>query len=620
MTIPLWLKSKWVIAGAIVLVIGVYLGVRSSNAPDVYYDTVKVEQGTLQQTVEATGALKPQDRIDLSFKTSGKLESLKVAVGDQIAPDQELASLEAKDLSFSVSRARAVLASAQANLSARLAGETSQSIEISQAAVDQARATYEKAKTDLEATKRSVVDEVAVAQIALDTAQKNLDNGKQTQNQTVEDSYESLKSKTRAAQGDLQTALADGDAIIGVDNTAANDGYEPLLGVNDRIAVDRAKTLYISAKSSSQFAFSLGSVLNANSTNEDVKRASEATRTALRDVQSYLDQVQRALTGTIPGLSLSESSLASKKATIDGDRTAISTQLTTMTAAIQSTLSAELAARTTISQLENALATAQTNLRTAETNRTNKVATAESNVTVQLAALKSAEASLALKKAPPRSVDVAGLRAQVLDAQVAYNQAADRLKDALILSPVSGTVAEIVPSLGEQVTAGAAVIRVVAENAFQVEALVPETDIAKVEVGQKATITLDAYGDEVPFEATVVSEDPDQTKVQDAVYYKVFFVLETAGRDVKPGMTANVTILTAEVPDALMIPIRSVREENGKRFVRVLVNGAPEDREVRLGTRGDEGRVQVMSGLEVGEEVVIGELTPAEYKQQQAQQ
>jgi HlyD family secretion protein len=129
---------------------------------------------------------------------------------------------------------------------------------------------------------------------------------------------------------------------------------------------------------------------------------------------------------------------------------------------------------------------------------------------------------------------------------------------------------------------------------------------------------LDAFGDAQPFTGFVTAEYPDQTKVQDAVYYKAIVGIDTQGKDVKPGMTADVTILTAErASSTLSIPTRAVRQVDGQPTVQVLVNGKAEDRAITTGLRADEARVEVLSGLKVGEQVIVGELTAQEYAARQ---
>lgn len=614
-----FLKSKWLWAGVIVVVVGGGMYVRGKNAnKGPFYETAMVEKGQVKQTVQVTGQMKPQARIDMSFKASGKLQTLKVKIGDRVRAGDLLAELDMKDLRFSVDRSQASLASARANLNARLAGETRESIQIAEASVQQAQAAYDKAVVDLEAAKRSVIDEYQVAVIALDTARKNLTNSGTSLDQDVRSAYESSKSKLRASLGDMQTALTEGDAIIGVDNSAANDFYESTLGINDRTALENAKRQYPSAKASYQASAQAVNALGVNATQLEINAAAESTRASLTQVQSYLDQVQRTLAGTISSTNITETQLATKRSTIDAQRAAVSGQLTTITSAIQSMRTAELTRATSRAQLENAVQTAETNLRTADTNKTTKVQTAESNLAIQLASLRSAQASLALKKAPPRAVDVASLRALVMDAETSYAQALERLNDARIVAPVAGTVADILPELGEQVATNQVVIQLVAEEGYTVEALIPEADIAKVKVGQSATVTLDAFGDDVTFQATVVAENPDETKVQDAIYYKTSLQLVAEGREVKPGMTANVTIVTGEANDALFIPIRAVREREGQRYVRILENDQAKEVAIQVGLRGDEGRLEVKEGLSEGQQVIVGELTADEYKKLQA--
>jgi HlyD family secretion protein len=169
-------------------------------------------------------------------------------------------------------------------------------------------------------------------------------------------------------------------------------------------------------------------------------------------------------------------------------------------------------------------------------------------------------------------------------------------------------ISEVLPDVGEQIAMNAVAIKMVGTELYDIEAKVPESDIVKIAVGQNASITLDAYGDDVRFLGTVTAKDPAETKVQDAVYYKIRVQIEPNGREVKPGMTSNVTITTAEAKDVLWAPSRSIKTSNGStRQVRILVEGKPQDRIVETGLRGDEGRIEVKAGLKEGEMVILAE-------------
>lgn len=612
-----WLKSKWLWAFVgIALVGGVWFWRARSAAQGPFYDTRAVERGTVIQTVDVTGEIKPDARIDLGFKGSGRIENIHVTVGQAVAKGDILADVEARDASFAERRAAATYAIAEGNLNARLAGETRESIAIARASVEQAEASLAKAKSDLEVTKKTVEDEFRLKQIALEKARLDLLNQGQSSKDDIQNAYDNLGQDLQTSLNSMQTSLTDADAIIGVDNTAANDGYESVLGIYDHTTVDRARVNYPIAKNARLAADSSVRALGASPTREQIKASAALVKYALEKIELVLDDTQKALAATIANAYLSETELASKKATIGTDRTAITTQLSTVTAGIQALSTAELGDATTGASLQSAYDTAVANLQIADQNRTSNVQTAVTNVTIQEAALRSAQAALDLKLAPPREVDIAALRGQVAEALVAWEQAQAQLDDVRIVAPADGIITDIALDVGEQASPNQTVLSMIGTSGYTIEALVPEADIAKVEPGQPAEVTLDAYGDDVLFTGTVLAENPDQTKVQDAIYYKTYIQIEVGDHDVKPGMTANVTITTGLREQVLVVPTRGLRERDGKRTVRLWENGNANEVEVQIGLRGDEGRTEAISGVKEGDRVIIGELTAAEYQKQ----
>jgi HlyD family secretion protein len=577
------------------------------SAGAVTYETADVAQGKLMQTVEVTGDIKPAERIDLSFKSSGTLDRINVKVGDAVKTGQVLAELEDTDLSFAYERSRASVAVAQANLNAKLAGESQESIRVAAAGVDQAKAAYDKAVSDLANTKIQVQNDLQNAKISLDTAQNNLNNASPVSEQDLTNAIESAYVVLNSALGPINTALTDGDAVIGVDDTGTNQMYKQYLGATSLNAMTKAKESYTPAKAAKLEAENAVKSLTDASKREDITAASNKVQYAIEKAQTYLLDVKNVLATTLVSTYFTATELATKKSLIDADYTGLSTQKTAVVTSGQSLDVAVLSSKSDITKLEDAMKTAQVAYDIARTNIDMKIAAAESSVAIQKAALESAQATLDLKKAGPRAVDVAGLRASLLDAQVAAAKAESDLNNARIIAPVDGTISEIIPDKGEQITLNTAQIRMVGTSQYDIEAKVPEADIAKIEVGQVASITLDAYGDEVKFQGTVTAEYPDQTKVQDAIYYIIRVNIDTAGKDVKPGMTANVTVTTGQADDVLYIPLRAVKTVNEKKTVRVLVNGQPQAKEVVLGLRGDEGKVQVVSGLTAGEKVILSE-------------
>ncbi|MBU2566193.1 biotin/lipoyl-binding protein, partial [Patescibacteria group bacterium] len=253
--IPKFLKKKrYYIIAIILLLVGYLFWQQKNSAGAITYETAQAEQGTLLQTVEVTGEIRPAARIDLAFETAGTLTDVKVKVGDSIKKGDLLAVLQDTDLAFAERRAAAALALYQANLNARLAGESDESIQVTQAQYDQAVSSYKKALSDLENTKIQVQNDLENAKIALETSKNNLDNASPLSDQSLENAIESARVALKSSVGSLNSALIEGDAIIGVDDTASNQYYESILGIGDDGSVQAAENQYKIAKANKLIA------------------------------------------------------------------------------------------------------------------------------------------------------------------------------------------------------------------------------------------------------------------------------------------------------------------------------------------------------------------------------
>lgn len=612
MPIPRILKRKStyvilaLIAGGVV-----WLQYRQARREQPEYEIATVERRDLVQSVEVTGEIKPAERIELAFDRNGTVSTINVTVGTTVKEGEVLAELKNDDVRFAVRNAQAALTKAKAALNQKIAGYTKQDIRIGETNVDKARAAYDKAVTDLAAARQTVQDNLKSAELAAETAKNKRDNQNATLNQSLQNALDSERIALLTALGPLHTGLTDGDQIAGVDDTAANSLYKNLLGIYDGATMPAARISYQTAKPAKLAAETSVRALSASSAKAEIQAASDKLQNANLLVQTFLGDVQKVLASSIAGPNLTATELAAKKTTIDTDRVNISAQNTAVLNANQSVKNTELTSKDTKQQLEDAYQAALVDVSIARTKVTTDVNAAEAEVAIQLAALESARADLDLRKAPVREVDLAPLRAAVQEADVAFEKANNDLKRIQIIAPVDGTVSEVLPSPGEQVAMNAVAIKMVGTMEYDVEALIPEADIAKVRVGQSARMTLDAYGDDVVFDGKVNAIDPDQTKVQEAVYYKTRVQVEPAGRDVKPGMTANVTVVTDERKNALVVPLRAVRTKEGteEKIVRVLEGGTPREVTVELGLRGDEGRVEVTKGLQEGQTVILSEKT-----------
>jgi hypothetical protein len=140
---------------------------------------------------------------------------------------------------------------------------------------------------------------------------------------------------------------------------------------------------------------------------------------------------------------------------------------------------------------------------------------------------------------------------------------------------------------------------------FQIESFVPEVNIAVVKVDNLAKVTLDAYGENVVFDAKIVAIDPAETVRDGVSTYKIKLQFLQNDERVKSGMTANVAIEIFSKPNVIVVPGGVIFEKNGKNFVQIRKDKMIEDREVVLGGVSQLGQVEILSGIEEGEEIVV---------------
>jgi RND family efflux transporter MFP subunit len=175
-----------------------------------------------------------------------------------------------------------------------------------------------------------------------------------------------------------------------------------------------------------------------------------------------------------------------------------------------------------------------------------------------------------------------------------------------VVSPMDGFVTKLDIREGETGLAGSVFGRVSKGDDLVLESRVPEADITKLKVGLEATVTFDALTKDDIYQADVYEIEPSSTVVQDVVSYVTRFRLTHPDVRLREGMSATIDAITAQSENVLAVPFRAVTRDGKKAFVDVSADGiASHRREVVLGLEGDEGMIEVKSGLSEGDPVVI---------------
>jgi len=173
-----------------------------------------------------------------------------------------------------------------------------------------------------------------------------------------------------------------------------------------------------------------------------------------------------------------------------------------------------------------------------------------------------------------------------------------------IRAPISGTVASVSTQEGETVAASFTAptfVTIIGDNALQLVAMVDETDIANVRAGNPVTFTVDSFSSR-DFPGRVASIAPKATIISGVVNYEVTIHIDKAAQLLKPDMTANVSIRTAQ-HEALLLPATAIQHDGDQTFVYVSGKGA-EKRHVITGNK-DGGMIEIKRGISPGDEVLL---------------
>lgn len=172
-----------------------------------------------------------------------------------------------------------------------------------------------------------------------------------------------------------------------------------------------------------------------------------------------------------------------------------------------------------------------------------------------------------------------------------------------LYAPIDGIITKQSLAVGEVVYFYTPVISLIGNDALEIDAYVSEIEVAKIFVGDRAKLKIDASQTE-DLEATISAIDPVETNSSNVSSYKVTFVPSFSLDNLKSGMMVDITLTRGEKKNVFIIPLQSVFEENGKSFVLTLVNGIQTKKEVQLGVSDQSGNVEVLSGVGERDEIV----------------
>jgi RND family efflux transporter MFP subunit len=264
----------------------------------------------------------------------------------------------------------------------------------------------------------------------------------------------------------------------------------------------------------------------------------------------------------------------------------------------------------TVIQASDAITNALSNITASATDKATIIATRNA-LQGQVTAIVSAQNALssATSQLQQATTSIASLDAQIT-------------KYALY-APFSGVVTALDAKRGEIANPGIVAVSLMNTSRFEIEATIAEADIAKLKVGNQATVKLDAYGSGVSFQARIVRIDPAGKIIEGVATYKVTLQFTSTDNRILAGLTADIDIHSDQHDHVVFIPTRNIITKDGNKFVKILVQNQNVDARfanmtvvleneservieipVTIGLRGSDGRTEIISGIRDGDVIV----------------
>ena len=198
-------------------------------------------------------------------------------------------------------------------------------------------------------------------------------------------------------------------------------------------------------------------------------------------------------------------------------------------------------------------------------------------------------------------VKLVEIETQLAKARAAAKSSEESLEECRLKAPFDGTVSDVLVEQGIQVNPGTAVLKLVDLSTIEISIPVPEAEIGRIKIGQKALVDVPALGIR-GIEAHVrlkgvTASSPSHT-------YKCTLVPEKKQTDIYPGMVCKVRL--SEVSDSLRIriPASAVEMDSNGKFVWIVNDGVVGRKYVTVDGYQEQG-VVISSGLEPGDKVIV---------------
>jgi HlyD family secretion protein len=561
-----------IITGIVLIAIawGAYVayGAATKPVPVTKYVIQNAVEGTVISSVSGSGQVQAQTTVSVKPQVSETVTKIYVQPGDHVTAGQILIQLDTTNEEKAVTQAQLSLQSSQISLE-KLQQVTTSSLLQDQSAVTTGQENLLNASTSLEKDYQSGFDTIAGSFIDMQSLMTDLQDF--VTGMQVDKVHSNPDAYVDLMPSYLQPAIQPYDSDLLAQYAAAVAAYQQ--ASTDYHAVNR------NANQATLNALFTESYNTAKTISDAVKSGTDLLDYAVNNYPSGQG------TNALPTITATyQTDFGTYTNTIDSDVSSISGAITTITNDEQSLTNDQLS-----------FAQAQENL----------------NELV----------------AGPNPLDIQTQNISIENAQIGLQTAQENLADDSIRAPIAGVVATMPSVVGETVASPAATI---ASDDNLAQVTLNEIDAAKVQVGNKATLSFDAFPN-LSLAGTVVELDPVGTVSQGVVNYNVQIDFTqpsntSSSNMVKPGMSVTADIVTQVDQNVVALPNSAVHTSGGASYVLepaspvaatdlaasasggILLPAGTTMVPVTIGIANDT-QIEITSGVNVGDQIITQTIT-----------
>ena len=565
------------VASSIGLIVFVLLGSwaygkLTSTSAETRYVTANATTGNVIASISGTGQVSASNQVDIKSKASGDVVLLNVVNGQEVKAGTLIAQIDARDAQKAVRDAQVNLQSAQLALDKLQQPADTLSLIQAQNSLDQAKESKQTAEDDLKKAYDDGFNTVANAFLDLPSIMTGLDDMflGNTIDRTMVNITWYVNQTSAQNDGERDKALRYKDDFYTKYNVA-------------RTAYDKNSEDY---KSASRVSDTNTIEALINETYETTRDIADTVKTGNNLVDFVKDALVQRNTA-VPAI-------------IGTHQASLNTYTGTTNAHLSSLLSIE------------------------QTIQSSKEAIVNADRTIA----EKTEA-IAKLKAGADPLDVQSQQLSLQQRKNALIDAQEKLADYYIRAPFDGTIATLNVKKADTLSSGTSIATFITKQRLA-EISLNEVDVAKVKVGQKATLTFDAV-DGLTISGSVAEIDTVGTVSQGVVTYAVKIGFDTQDDHVKPGMSVSAAIITDMKQNVLTVPNSAVKTQGNASYVEMfttpLANASgtqgtpsaipPVRQTVEVGI-SDDTTTEIVSGLKEGDQVVTRMITSTQTTTQTA--